>query len=120
MPFDCREVPLLSFYEVCTGDHIIQADKNRRRHAISKQVHEVTDNGSSALVTLMVFMTYPFDSRPKIREYTVIKNLYHDEINRMCYRYKTHSPEEILRRANLLMTKDSSCNCNSIYLIMSD
>ena len=120
MPFDCRETRLLSFYEVRAGDHIKQPDENRTRHTIIKEIHNMTDNGSSAILTLMELMTHPFDSKPKIREYTVVKNLYHDEIYRMCYHYKTHSPEEIIRRANLLMTKDSSCNCNSIYLIMSD
>ena len=120
--FCCTERRLQSFYEVSKGDHIKQPGENLshnrgkklirfyHHHAIIKEVHDVIDNGSSAILTLIEFMTSPFDSTPKVREQTVVKNLYYDEIYLVEYRHKTHSSDEIIQRGQKLMTKDLSYN----------
>ena len=120
--FCCTEKRLQSFYEVQKGDHIKQPGENLSHnigkklirfydhHAIIKEVHDVTDDGSTAILTLIEFMTSPFDPTPKIREQTVMKNLYNDEISLIKYRHKTHTPDEIIARGQRLMTKDLSYN----------
>ena len=120
--FCCKENRLQSFYEVSRGDHIKQPGENLSHnrekklirfydhHAIIKEVHEVINDGSSAILTLIEFMTSPFDPTPKVREQTVLKNLYYDEISLIKYRHKTHPPDEIIKRGQQLMTKDMSYN----------
>ena len=120
--FCCTERRLHSFYEVSKGDHIKQPGENLshnrgkklirfyHHHAIIKEVHEVIDGGSSAILTLIEFMASPFDSTPKVREQMVVKSLYYDEIYLVKYRHKTHSLDEIIQRGQKLMTKDLSYN----------
>ena len=129
--FCCTEIRVQSFYELAKGDHIKQPGENLSfnigkklkrlydHHAIIKEIHTVLGNGSSATLTLIEFMTSPFDSTPKIREQTVMKNLHQDEIVLIKYRHKTHPPDEIIQRGLRLMKKDLTynlllCNCEHI------
>ena len=120
--FCCAEKRLQTFHDVKEGDHIKQQGeqgsfnlskklvKFYSHHAIIKEVHDVTENGCSAIITLIEFMSSSFDPTVKIQERTVLKNLCYDEIYLIKYQHKTHPPAEIIRRGLKLMNEDLRYN----------
>ena len=120
--FCCTEKRLQTFHDVKEGDHIKQQGEHGSfnfskklakfysHHAIIKEVHGITDNGYSAIITLIEFTTSSFNPTVKIQERTVVKNLYYDEIYLFKYRHKTHPPSEVIRRGQKLMKEDLHYN----------
>ena len=123
--------PLRSFCELQKGDHIILAGekglfnfgkeqiKFYSHHAIVKDVQPLNDDGSGAILTLIQFMSTPFDSSNKIRETVEVKHMQYDEIYVIKYRHKTHAPEEIIKRGEKLTRENIKysglfCNCEHL------
>ena len=122
---------LASFFDLKKGDHIIIAGekglfnfgKNQIKfyshHAIVKGVQPLNEDGSGAILTLIQFMSTPFDSSNKIRETVEIKHTQYDEIYVIKYRHKTHDAEEIIRRGEKLTRENIKysglfCNCEHL------
>ena len=125
------ETRLRSFSEVQKGDHIKIAGElglfnfGKKQinfychHAIIKEVQPLDEDGSSAILTLLQFMSTPFDSGIKIRETVEVKHLYNDEIYVIKHRHQTYSPEEIIRRGEKLTQENIKyhglyCNCEHL------
>lgn len=120
--FCCTEKRLQTFDEIREGDHIKQQGERFAgnfgkklvrfyyHHAIVKEIHQVNENGTSAIVTLIEFTSSTFDPTAKIREHTVVKNLHYDDIYLIKYRHRTHSPQDIISRGQKLMKEDLSYN----------
>ncbi|MEW8546914.1 MAG: hypothetical protein AB2693_25650, partial [Candidatus Thiodiazotropha sp.] len=108
------ETRLRSFLEVRKGDHIKIAGEiglfnfGKKQinfyshHAIIKDVQPLNKDGSSAILTLLQFMSTPFDSGIKIQDTVEVTHLYNDEIYIIKHRHQTYSPEEIIRRGEKL------------------
>ena len=128
----CSEIKRVrSFSDVRRGDHIKLAGetglfnfgkkqiKFYSHHAIIKEVQPLNEDGSAAILTLIQFMSTPFDSSNKIRETVEVKHLYNDEIYVIKYRHQTHSPDEIIRRGEKLTRENIKysgllCNCEHL------
>ena len=126
-----KEDRLWSFNQVEKGAHIKLAGetgmfnfgrkqvKFYSHHAIIKELRPLNEDGSAAIVTLIQFMSTPFDSSLKIRETVEVKDLNYDEIYVIRYTHKTHSAEEIIRRGERLTNETIQysglfCNCEHL------
>ena len=128
----CSETKQLrTFFDLKKGDHIIVAGekglfnfgkkqiKFYSHHAIVKDVEPLNDDGSGAILTLIQFMSTPFDSSIKIRKTVEVKHMQYDEIYVIKYRHKTHEPEEIIKRGEKLSRENIKysglyCNCEHL------
>ncbi|VDI59166.1 Hypothetical predicted protein [Mytilus galloprovincialis] len=111
-----KEQRILSFHELKPGDHISLAGEKLKfnlfkkqhafykHHALIKSVHPLNRDGSSAILRMIHFIWTPFSKSIKIRVTREIKNLYNDEIYKHIYRYPTHCPETIIKRAEKLLS----------------
>ena len=135
LPLRCMycstETRLRSFFELDKGAHIKLAGETGLfnfgkkqinfycHHAIIKDVEPLNEDGSAAILTLIQFMSTPFDSSLKIRETVEVKHLYNDEIYVIKYRHQTYSPEKIIQRGEQLTRENVKysglyCNCEHL------
>lgn len=120
---------LYDFNKLARGQHITLAGekfsfniKNRlvsiyTHHALVKSCQII--NARTANVTLIHYFTTPYDATIRLRETTEHLDLNYHEIHVVTYRHPTHGSDEIIRRAESIVSKSKDSAVKYSFLSLN-